>query len=231
MFGRNRQKNNQQLTQNTNNQKSINWTPIFSSVSHKLIAAYRDGIIYRNINAIYDDRREEPRWIKIGYVEGNNVFCTEGYTDGTKIHCGRVEMIEKEYHCILDFRQDKQVSLEYHKQKLAKDIERNLPPDWHQNKINKIEKHLNEIDVARISSGISSGGFTHLSYEYHELINDLQIFPNQSYPTWMKDLVIVNQSLPNTNNDDLFGLAAAFICIQRCPGFDEFDAPFYNMYP
>ena len=36
MFGRNRQKNNQQLTQNTNNQKSINWTPIFSSVSHKL---------------------------------------------------------------------------------------------------------------------------------------------------------------------------------------------------
>lgn len=230
LFGRKNQTNNRQSNQDNNNQQAIKWTPIFSSLSHKLIAAHQDGIIYRNTNAIFDDRHKEPQWIKIGYVEGNNVFCTEGRTDGTKILCGRVEVVGDEYHCILDFRQDKEASLEYHKRKLAEDIKHNLSPDWHQNKIKKIEGHLNEIKVAIITR-ITRGCYVNLSYEYRELINDLQIIPNYSRPTWMHDLVIVNQSLPYTDFNDSFGLAAAFICIQRYQGFDEFDAPFYNMYP
>ena len=197
-----------QPTATTTNTISVtqpyNNTVFYSRKTHKPVAAYKNGeILY------YAEGLNE--WFPMGSCKNGEIYNKNGCM------IGRVEEKDGIYHCILDFCNLIDSSIDYYKEWLEKHPRDSTALGI----IEQRKSHIDKIDVAYITEQGYLRIHDHLldprnPFHVLDITNDSPIYRLNNKPS---------------GNDPNFELAATFICIQNESSIEDSSCkPFESLY-
>ena len=196
------------------------WTPVYLSKPYKLVGAFRDNKIY------YKEDLFPDQWFECGKVVGNKVYSGNYLV-------GRVEKTERSYLCILDFRDDKKTSIDYHQQYYNKHHDQTSL-----DLIAKKKGYPGDYAIAEVrtsQSSVSPTGYfscVSLTTDYILKAEECAGTPQHIKEQWWFDFPEFESSiLMQSQTPDAFELAVVFICLQHQGSLEEHIRPFYRMYP